>query len=68
MRGIVQAGDLLHDPEIEKTARVNQKAVWLARSAEPSSRTQYTSLNQSEPETIIMGDNIGNPPPPPHMW
>jgi len=65
MRGRVQPEDLLHDPEIEKTARENQKAVRLARSAEPSFRTQYTNLTPVKPETIIIGDHRGSPLPLP---
>lgn len=72
MRGRKPRGELLYDPEIEKTAKANRRAVRLARSAEPSPRTQHTSPTPFEPEfipipapppvTVTMGEN---PPPPP---
>jgi len=52
MRCRVQPGDLLHDPEIEKTARENRKVARLAKSPDPSARTQYTNLTPYELETV----------------
>jgi len=68
MRGRRGSGELLFDPEIEKTVKANWKAVWLSRSDSPTPRSRYTSPTPSEPESIpspksdIMGDL--DPPPP----
>jgi len=71
MRGRGQSIDLQYDPEIERTARVNRKVVWLLKSVPPSPRTRYTSPTPTEPESIqspkskTMGD--ANPPPRPKL-
>jgi len=38
MRGKQSSDDLEYDPEIERTARANQKVVWLSKSVPPSAR------------------------------
>jgi len=56
----------LFDPEIEKTAKANQKAVWLACSADPCIQTQHTKQIIFEPETItapVIKTGDANPPP-----
>jgi len=67
MRGRVQPQDLLHDPEIEKIARANRRAVRLARSAEGIPRNSSPIIThpietETETKPIAMGDQ---PPPPP---
>jgi len=70
MQGRRGSGELLFDPEIEKTAKANRKAVRLSRSVPPTPRPRYTSPTPSELESIpspksdIMGDNDPPPPPP----
>jgi hypothetical protein len=59
MRGRVRPEDLQFNPEIEKTARANRKAVRLAKIAESTSQGSSSTESQdveSEPEVIIMGD------------
>jgi len=54
-----------HDPEIEKTAKANRKAVWLARLAEATSRHSSPIINHpTKIEPIAMGEQ---PPPRPLM-
>jgi len=56
----------LHDPEIEKTARANRRAVRLARSVEGISRNSSPLLiHPTETEPITMEDHQGDTPPPP---
>ena len=62
MRGKTRHEDLQHDPEIEKTAKTNRKAVRLARLAEGTSR--YSSpiiTHPAETKLITMGEQL--PPP-----
>jgi len=52
MRGRGRSVDLLFDPDIERTARANQKVIRLSNYVPPGPRTRYTSpsplnLNQS---------------------
>jgi hypothetical protein len=64
MRGRVQSKELLHNPKIEKTTRVNGKLVRLARSAEGIPRAPQNSPYPTETEPITKEDNP--PPPPPY--
>ncbi|KAK2435247.1 hypothetical protein QL285_020322 [Trifolium repens] len=71
MRGNAQ-GELLYDPEIEKTAKKNRKAARLARetarlanTAEEQSDTEVSSPITSDDEVSTMGDENPPPPPPP---
>ena len=60
MQGRRSKDDLQFDPEIERTARANQKAVRLSKSVPPSAREQILSPAPSEneksnsPESSIM--------------
>jgi len=61
MRGRIRPEELLHDPEIKKTARANRKAVRLARSAKGIPRNSTPIITHPiETEPIAMGE----PPPP----
>jgi len=63
MRGKTRSEDLQHDPEIEKTAKANRKAVRLARLAESTSRHSSPVITlPAVSEPITMGEQ---PPPPP---
>ncbi|XP_045802421.1 uncharacterized protein LOC123896006 [Trifolium pratense] len=69
MQGRKAARELVFDPEIEKTAKANRKAVRLAREvarlagvAQESSEQVVSSPDTSDNEANIMA---GNPPPPP---
>ncbi|XP_045831120.1 uncharacterized protein LOC123922450 [Trifolium pratense] len=69
MQGRRVARELVFDPEIEKTAKANRKAVRLAREAarlagvaQESSEEAVSSPNTSDNEANIMAEN---PPPPP---
>jgi len=53
MRGRQSSDDLQYDPEIERTARANRKAVWLSESVPPGSREQIPSPTLTESETIF---------------
>ncbi|MCI36462.1 hypothetical protein A2U01_0057685, partial [Trifolium medium] len=61
------SGSLQFDPEIERTARANRKAVRLAReTARLAALEQLISEEEtSEEELHEMADNVHNPPPPP---
>jgi len=50
MQGRRSKDDLQFDPEIERTARANQKAVRLSKSLPPSEREQIPSPAPSETE------------------
>ena len=71
MRGRQNSDDLQYDPEIERTARANRKAVWLSKSVPPSARVQIPVLTFTEAETVpspktsTMGD--ADPPPRPKL-
>ncbi|MCI76598.1 hypothetical protein A2U01_0097868, partial [Trifolium medium] len=58
-----------YDPEIERTARANRKAVRLAK--EPARLAELEQIISEEEETskeevqIEMAENVQNPPPPP---
>jgi len=60
MRGRTSKDNLQFDPEIERTARVNWKVVWLSKSVPPSARERIPSPAPSEteksnsPESSIM--------------
>jgi len=62
MRGRRSKDVLQFDPEIERTARANQKVVWLSKSVPRSAREQIPSPAPSEtekstsPESNIMGE------------
>ncbi|MCI92900.1 hypothetical protein A2U01_0114197, partial [Trifolium medium] len=61
-------GSLQFDPEIERTARANRKAVRLAKeAARLAALEQLISEEEetSEEEFKEMADNVQNPPPPP---
>ncbi|MCI97314.1 hypothetical protein A2U01_0118615, partial [Trifolium medium] len=62
-------GSLAFDPEIERTARANRKAVRLAKQAARLANIELqeaeTSSNHSEDEQLEMEENVQNPPPPP---
>ena len=61
MRGKTRPEDLQHDPEIEKTAKANRKAIRLARLAEGTRSHSSPIINHPiETEPIVMGDQ--NPP------
>ncbi|PNX66406.1 hypothetical protein L195_g063037, partial [Trifolium pratense] len=69
MQGRKVARELIFDPEIEKTAKANRKAVRLAREvarlagvAQERSEEVVSNPNTSENEANIMAEN---PPPPP---
>ncbi|MCI74975.1 hypothetical protein A2U01_0096241, partial [Trifolium medium] len=64
------ARELIFYPEIEKTAKANRKAAWLAREAarlasaiHDISEEEGSSPHTSDNETNSMAD--ANPPPPP---
>jgi len=67
MRGRQSKDDLQFDPEIERTARANRKAVRLSKSVPPEQREQIPSHAPSEteksisPEPSIMGDPAPRP-------
>ncbi len=62
MRGRQRKDDLQFDPEIERTARGNQKAFRLSKSVPPEQREQIPSPTPSvtkkpvSPEPSIVGD------------
>ena len=53
MRGRQNSDDLQYDPEIERTAKANRKAVRLSKSVPPSARVQIPVLTFTESETIL---------------
>jgi hypothetical protein len=67
MRGRRSSDDLEYDPEIERTARANQKVVRLSKSVPPSAREQIPSPTIPEAETnsshesSIMGEPVPRP-------
>jgi len=67
MRGRQSKDDLQFDPEIERTARANQRAVRLSKSVPPEQREQIPSPTLSvtekfvSPEPSIMGDPAPRP-------
>jgi len=71
MRGRQSSGDLHYDPEIERTARANRKAVRLSKSVPPSARVQIPVPTFTESETNLsptsrtMGD--ADPAPRPKL-
>ncbi|MCI65911.1 hypothetical protein A2U01_0087169, partial [Trifolium medium] len=64
MRAKKVARELIFDPEIEKTAKANRKAVRLAEQelVEASTRISSDTSSQFEEESTMAG---ANPPPPP---
>ena len=58
MRGRRSSDDLQYDPEIERTARANLKAVQLSKSVPPSVREQISSLALSETEKFTTPESI----------
>ena len=69
MRGRRSQDDLQFDPEIERTARANQKVVRLSRSVPPSVREKIPSPAFSETETITSLESsiMGEPPTRPKL-
>jgi len=67
MRGRQSKDDLQFDPEIERTARVNRKAVQLSKLIAPEQRGQTPSPallvteKPTSPEPSIMGDPAPRP-------
>ena len=67
MRGRRSSDDLQYDPEIERTARANQKAIRLSKSVPSSAREPILSLLLAEtktftsPEASIMGEPVPTP-------
>ncbi|MCI17422.1 hypothetical protein A2U01_0038569, partial [Trifolium medium] len=62
------SGSLQFNPEIERTARVNRKAVRLAKEAERLAALEQNISEEeeaSEEEIEEMAENVQNPPPPP---
>ncbi|MCI41786.1 hypothetical protein A2U01_0063020, partial [Trifolium medium] len=62
------SGSLQFDPETERTARANRKAVQLAKEAERLAALEQIISEEeeaSEEEIEEMADNVQNPPPPP---
>jgi len=53
MPGRQNSEDLHYDPEIERTARANRKAVRLSKSVPPSARVQIPDPTFTESETIL---------------
>ena len=67
MRGRRSSDDLQYDPEIERTARGNRKAVRLSKSVPPCAREQLPSPTLTEAETIFSpkASTVGDVDPPP---
>jgi len=67
MRGRTSKDDLKFNPEIERTARANRKAVRLSKSVPPSAREQiprpapFETESSTSPESRIMGEPLPRP-------
>ncbi|MCI32144.1 hypothetical protein A2U01_0053356, partial [Trifolium medium] len=57
------SGSLQFDPEIERTARANRKAVRLAKEA--ARLAELEQVISEEEVQVEMEENVQNPPPPP---
>lgn len=63
MRGKIPRDELLHDLEIKRTVRANQKAICLAQLEEDTLKEAQTNPNQILIEVPKIGDNPLVPPP-----